>query len=110
MCYNIFMKVTQEKILAFLRELKPELEASGIERLALFGSYATQNQNVYSDIDIAIQKKKDFLEHYSAYEYFNIVANIKTKVLHKLHKSTDVFDLDSLSGFKNKIEKELIYV
>ena len=71
MCYNIFMKVTQEKILAFLGELKPELEASGIEKLALFGSYATQNQNVYSDIDIAIQKKKDFLEHYSAYEYFN---------------------------------------
>jgi predicted nucleotidyltransferase len=103
-------KLTKDHILHFLAELKSDLYAHGIEKVALFGSYATQNQNVYSDIDIAIQKKKDFLENHSAYDYFDIVAMIKSKVLKKLHKSSDVFDLDSISEFKKDIEKELIYV
>jgi len=104
------MKMTQEKILAYLKELKPELEAIGIEKVALFGSFATNSQNVYSDIDIAIKKKKNFLDDYSAYDYFNTISKIKSKILGKLHKRTDIFDLDSQSSFKNKIEKELIYV
>ena len=96
------MKVTQEKVLAYLKELKPELEAVGIEQIALFGSFATNSQNVYSDIDIAIKKKKDFLEDYSAYDYFNIIAKIKSKILGKLHKCTDAFDLESQLSFKQR--------
>ena len=104
------MKVTQKTILAYLRELKVELKEYGIEEIALFGSFAHKNQNVYSDIDIAIRKKKNFLDEYSAYDYFGIVSTIKSKILKKLHRQTDVFDLDSQSSFKEQIQKELIYV
>jgi len=103
-------KLTKEKILIFLEKLKSELSSYGIVNVALFGSYATQKQNTYSDIDIAIEKKENFLEDYSAYDYFNIVAMIKSRVLKELHKNSDVFDMDSISGFKKDIEKELIYV
>jgi len=54
------MKITQEIILDYLKELKPLLKSQGIEELALFGSYATNQQNVYSDIDIAIKKDENF--------------------------------------------------
>jgi predicted nucleotidyltransferase len=104
------MKMTQEKILTYLRELKLELEAEGIEKLALFGSFATHSQNVYSDIDIAIKKKHDFLDEHSAYDYFALLSKIKAKIMHKLHLPSDVFDLDSQSSFKKQIEKDLIYV
>lgn len=104
------MRLTKEKILDYLRELKPELEAVGIQKLALFGSFASNQQNVYSDIDIAIQKKKDFLDNYSAYDYFRLLNSIKSKILKHLHTNVDIFDLDSQSSFKKQIEKELIYV
>ncbi|HFD14175.1 MAG TPA: nucleotidyltransferase domain-containing protein [Epsilonproteobacteria bacterium] len=104
------MKITQEKILTYLKELKPELESQGIEELALFGSFSTETQNVYSDIDIAIKKKKNFLEEHTAYDYLDIVSKIKYKTAKALHLPSDVFDLDSQSTFKNKIENELIYV
>ena len=104
------MKATKETILHYLNEIKPELEAYGIEKIALFGSFATDQQNVYSDIDIAIQKKDDFMKDHSAYDYFNIVSKIKTKILLALHRNSDIFDLDSDSDFKNTIEKEMIYV
>ena len=104
------MKTRKETILKYLKELKPELEAFGIEKIALFGSFSIGEQNVYSDIDIAIKKKQDFLKTYSVYEYFNIVSMIKEKIRKSLHRNTDVFDLDSDSHFTEKIEKEMIYV
>ncbi len=104
------MKATKETILRYLKEIKPELEENGIEKIALFGSFATNQQNIYSDIDIAIQKKNDFIKNHSAYDYFDIVSKIKTKILLALHRNSDIFDLDSDSDFKNSIKKEMIYV
>lgn len=104
------MKVTKEIILHYLKEIKPELEEYGIEKIALFGSFATNQQNVYSDIDIAIQKKNDFLQNHAAYDYFNIVSKIKNKIFLTLHRNSDVFDLDSDSSFADSIKKEMIYV
>ena len=104
------MKTTKESILHYLKELKPELEEYGIEKIALFGSFATDQQNVYSDIDIAIRKKTDFLKDHTAYDYFNIISKIKQNILLKLHRNSDVFDLDSDSTFSESIKKEMIYV
>ncbi|HHH19149.1 MAG TPA: nucleotidyltransferase domain-containing protein [Campylobacterales bacterium] len=104
------MQITQEKILHFLEELKPSLEAKGIQKIALFGSYATNRENVYSDIDIAIQKEPNFLKKHSPYEYFEILNTLKETVSQKLHRNIDLFDLDSNSSFLHTIQKELIYV
>ena len=104
------MKTTKETILRYLREIKPELEEYGIEKIALFGSFATNQQNVYSDIDIAIQKKNDFLQNHEAYDYFNLISDLKTKIRQALHRNSDIFDLDSDSDFKDSIKNEMIYV
>jgi len=104
------MKTTKETILRYLREIKPELEEYGIEKIALFGSFATNEQNVYSDIDIAIKKKHNFFKDHVAYDYFTIVSKIKNKILLALHRNVDIFDLDSDSTFAQSIKKEMIYV
>ena len=97
-------------ILQYLKEIKPELENQGIEQLALFGSFAKEEQTVYSDIDIAIKKKSDFLKKYTAYDYFNTVSSIKQKIRSVLHRNIDIFDLESDSVFLESIQKEIIYV
>ena len=104
------MRITKNIILQYLKEIKPELESHGIEKIALFGSFAKEEQTVYSDIDIAIKKKSDFLEKYSAYDYFNMISNIKQKIRQVLHRNVDVFDLESDSELLESIEKEIIYV
>lgn len=104
------MRTTKENILNFLKEIKPELEKYGIEKVALFGSFATEQQNVYSDIDIAIKKKGNFMQDHTAYDYFSIVSKIKSKILLALHRNSDIFDLDSDSAFAESIKKEMIYV
>lgn len=104
------MRATKENILEFLHELKPMLATKGIKEIALFGSYANNTTNIYSDIDIAIKKDKALLAQYSPYMYFEILNFIREKIFHKFHRKIDIFDLDSKSEFKNHIEKELIYV
>ena len=98
-CYNKCMKTTKQTILNYLREIKPELKKKGIDEIALFGSFATNEQNVYSDIDIAIKKTPAFLENYAAYDYFMLVSNLKQEIRLNLHRNSDVFDLDSNSPF-----------
>jgi len=54
------MKVTKENILDYLYEIQPQFKKDGIVSFALFGSYAKDTQTVYSDIDIAFKKNKEF--------------------------------------------------
>jgi len=104
------MRATKENIINYLKEIKSELSQSGISRVALFGSFANGTQSVYSDIDIAISKKKDFLKNNSSYDYFNTLSMIKSKIKKEFHRNIDIFDLDSNSPLKSTIEKDLIYV
>lgn len=78
--------------------------------MALFGSFSRDEQNVYSDIDIAIVKDKTFRDNYCVYHYFDVVKKIKKNISKKFHRGVDIFDLDSNSEFKHSIKKELIYV
>ena len=104
------MRITRESILSYLRKIKPEYEKKGIEITALFGSFSKGNETVYSDIDIAIKKNDLFFQTYSAYDYFGIVADIKENISRQLHRNTDIYDLDSKSGFTKKIREEMIHV
>jgi predicted nucleotidyltransferase len=104
------MRATKEQIIIFLSEIKQSLLMDGISQIALFGSFARGENNVYSDIDIAIKKEKDYLKNKTAYDYFNQVANIKKLIRDKFHRDSDIFDLDSDSSMKNSITKDLIYV
>lgn len=104
------MRATKESILHYLKELKADFSEEGITAFALFGSFAKDTQTVYSDIDIAISKKNDYLSDNSSYSYFETIEKIKDKIRKKFHRNIDIFDLDSQSPLKETIQKELIYV
>ena len=104
------MRASKKNILDYLREIKNELKSDGIVTLALFGSFAREENGVYSDIDIAIAKENDYLKNYSAYNYFDEVNKIKNMIQKKFHRNSDIFDLDSDSVMKKSIMKDLVYV
>ena len=90
------------EILKFLKEHKSELQDKfGIQKIALFGSYAKDTAHEMSDIDIAIEtKEKDFFIRDDLREYLE----------EHFKKSVDVGYFDSFREIKKqKIRKELIY-
>jgi uncharacterized protein len=101
---------TQKDVLTFLTNIKSELQKDGIEKVGLFGSYAKNNATLTSDIDIAIELNKNYLDKNDVWNYFNEINKIKTMVYNKFQIKSDVFDLDSSSIFKDKILKEILYV
>ena len=101
---------TQKDVLTFLTTIKPQLQKDGIEQVGLFGSYAKNSATLTSDIDIAIKLNKNYLDKNDVWNYFNEINKIKEMVYNKFQMKSDVFDLDSCSSLKDKIEKEVLYV
>jgi len=102
--------MTKKEIIEYLKSIKPIFQKKGIEEIALFGSFAQEDTNIYSDIDIAIKKSRDFIEKQGAYEYFNVINEIKYMLIKKFGKNVDILDLDSKSPFLKDIKEDLIYV
>jgi len=104
------MKQTKTQIIQVLQELKPLLLSKGIASVALFGSFVKDEATPYSNVDIAIQKSPNLLEKKGSYAYFDLINEIKMLLCQKLHRSIDIFDLDSDSPFKGAVEKEMIRI
>jgi predicted nucleotidyltransferase len=102
--------ISKDNIIDYLRDIKKDFLEKGIEKIALFGSFSKETQSIYSDIDIAIKKDKDFLKKFSPYDYFEIVSELKQTIKNRFGKNVDIFDLDSHSPFLDSIKKELLYV
>ena len=98
----------KKTVLDTLKTYKSEIEQLGFSKIGLFGSYAKGTQTPYSDIDIAIAKKRASFEN--AYDYFKKRERLQELLRQKLHRKIDIFDLDSQSDIKQFIEKEIIYV
>ena len=101
---------TQKDVLTFLTNIKTKLQKDGKEQVGLFGSYEKNNATLTSDIDIAIKLNKNYLDKNDVWNYFNEINKIKEMVYNKFQMKSDVFDLDSCSSLKDKIEKEVLYV
>ena len=96
--------MTKNYVLTFLRAHKKEMkERFGIEKIALFGSYARGEANQGSDVDIAILETttKTLSNRLNAKQMLE--ENLKVKV--------DLGYFDSMKTFiKNRIKKDFIYV
>ncbi|MCK9372272.1 MAG: nucleotidyltransferase domain-containing protein [Sulfuricurvum sp.] len=94
----------KQSIFNQIKETKQTLnEQYGITKIAVFGSYARDEENENSDIDIVIlemKRKNGFL-----------IAKAKLFLSETLNKEVDIGLLDSIRPFiRKRIEKDLIYV
>jgi len=96
--------MTREYVLNFLKDQKIELkEKFGIEKIALFGSYARDDANENSDVDIVILQAKN--------KKLSNRLNAKRMIEEKLDIKVDLGYFDSMKTFiKNRIKKDFIYV
>ena len=95
--------MTKENILKFLKKNKPLLkEKYYVTKIGLFGSYARDEAEETSDIDLAIETcKKDFF----------IKSDLQYFLEDTFHTKIDIGYLDSMREFyRRRVEKEILYV
>ena len=99
--------MTKEQILDYLREIKVN---SIFKEIGLFGSYAKDSSDCFSDIDIAIRVDNQYLKTHDVWDYFDAIKSLQRSILEQFHIKSDIFDLDSISPFKEQIIEDIIYV
>jgi len=96
--------MTKKEIVNYLKAHKSEFEKKySISNLTLFGSYAREENNENSDIDIAIETKLS--------DYF-LLYDFKEKLENVFHKKVDIIRLRERmnQSLKNRIMRDGIYV
>jgi len=96
--------MTQRELIDRLSAAKNDLKRKfGIEQIALFGSYARNEANEESDVDIAILK----MNLKSGFD----VVRAQNYLQNYLEMDVDLGTFGSMKSFvKRKIEKDFIYV
>jgi predicted nucleotidyltransferase len=100
----------QQDILNYLKIFKNSSKNRLFTEIGLFGSYAKNSADRYSDIDVAVRIDPKYLSEHDVWDYFDALKKIQDDLLKKFHLKSDIFDLDSVSPLKDKIESEIIYV
>jgi uncharacterized protein len=94
--------LTKSEIITFLRKQKPYLKKEfGVTKIALFGSYARDEQTLSSDIDLLIELKIcDFRKRLRLRDYLES----------KLNKKVDLLYFDGVRKFvMRNILKDIVY-
>ncbi|MCI5117377.1 MAG: hypothetical protein D3913_05350 [Candidatus Electrothrix sp. LOE1_4_5] len=96
----------QNNILALLSKQLPELQAEyNISKIGLFGSFARNEQDENSDIDIALEF------HPGTENIYEKKMSLKKILKNYFHREIDLCCLKYVKPFiKDYLEKEMIYV
>ncbi len=101
----------RETVLRKLMANKSLFEKKGVMILGLFGSYAREEADESSDIDILFRFKPEVLKHDDPFKLFSKLRELKSQLRKEFGKPVDLADLDALDDIGKKyILKELYRV
>lgn len=85
-------------IITFLKNNKHELDKYGIDKIGLFGSYAKNQENEYSDIDVLVEFKE-------GNETFDNYMDLKFYLEERFNKKVDLVIAENI---KEDLKKEIL--
>src|SRR3989344_4333274 len=99
------MKVTnQQQILDLLKENRETLGKLGVNRIGVFGSFVTGEQNAQSDVDLVVEFNKGQKNFHNFMGTASFAENL-------LGRKVDLLTPQSISPYlASHIEKEIEYV
>ena len=100
----------KDEILNYLKLFKNSSQNKLFKEIGLFGSYAKNQADMFSDIDIVVKVDNSYLKQHDIWDYFDAINEIKMAILKRFNLKSDVFDLESSSHLLEKIKKDIIYV
>lgn len=102
------VSITKEDILGILKKVKPKYQQEGVDILGLFGSYAKDTQDDFSDVDIAYRLDYDKMAKQQDKDVFRVLFRIDEirKELQELISKK----VDFVPDKNEKILERIIYV
>jgi len=107
------MKQTLQNITSHISEIKKQYQHEGFEIVGIFGSYAQNKADKYSDVDIAYKMDYETFNKKFKGGFAKIlrIEEIKEELQKLLHIKVDLVPLDrNNTTFENEINKDIVYV
>lgn len=98
--YNIAQE--KQNILNYLRERKTKLNEDGIIELGLFGSFAKDEADLASDVDICIKSTDIFYKKYLGFEAVIYLDELREEFVRKFKRQMDICDEADILELFNK--------
>ena len=100
--------MNREEVIATLRTLEPELRASGIRSLSLFGSIARNSAAPFSDVDIAVKVGEGFSRR--GLDYFGRMEELEQRLSAALGRRVEVVEEPVRKDrFQNQIDRDRVF-
>ncbi len=101
----------KKAIINTLQSFKEKYLFEGFEIVGVFGSYAKNQDDIYSDIDIAYKIDHNKFYKDDAFKKLFRIEEIKKELEDSLHKKVDIVSLNSDNKrLKNSILKEMVLI
>ena len=107
------MKQTLKQITSQIHEIKNKYQHDGFEIIGIFGSYARDNADIFSDVDIAYSVDYSIFDKKFKGGFAKLlrIEEIKEELQKQLHLKVDLVSLNSNNDkFKQKVQKDMVYV
>ncbi len=80
----------KDEILSYLKEFKNSSQDKLFTEIGLFGSYAKNQADIFSDIDITVKVDKTYLNEHDIWDYFGAINDIKIALLKRFNLQSDI--------------------
>ena len=99
----------KEQVLAILRKHEPELRASGVEQLSIFGSAARGDATADSDLDVVVRFSRAASQE--GFAYFGGLAALSRRLCEILGRHVDIVaEPIRKERLRRNIEKDAVLV
>ncbi len=103
--------MNKETIIKDIRKLNHKYEEQGFKIVSLFGSYARDSYDIYSDIDLTYKINHDKFFKDDAFAKLEKIEEIKEELEHLFHKKVDLIPANTTNYLlQDTLQKEQAYV
>jgi len=100
-----------KKIVEDLQNFNHQYEPNGFKIVSLFGSYARETNDFFSDIDLTYSVDSEIFYKNNAFEALSKLEKIKKELEGKFHKKIDLIPSNTKNYLiKQQLQKEQIFI
>jgi len=104
-------KLALQKIVEDLQTFNNQYAPNGFKIISLFGSYARQTNDIFSDIDLTYKVDAPTFYNDNAFEALSKLEMIKKELEGKFHKKIDLIPVNTKNSLiQQQLQKEQIFI
>ena len=103
--------ITKDKIIRNLKLLNDKYQGTGFKIIGLFGSYARETNDLFSDVDLTYSINHNIFYKDDAFAKLAKLEEIKNELQNQFHAKVDLIPVNTKNSYlQNSLQKDQILI